>query len=372
VNSARSVKIGIIGAGGIANTHARHYRTLPWVDLVGVADIDRERAVAFARTWNIPDDRVFDNYHQMLETVEMEGVSVCTHNMAHRAPAIDSLAAGKHVLLEKPMAVLLDDARAIMQAWVGSGKILMVGFQPHFSTQYKTARQVVDSGALGEIYYAESVAFRRWGVPGGSFLKKEIAGAGTLVDIGCYSLHTTQSLMGDPRPVSVSCMTGNFLASRAQGEQQWGRFRWRAEDVQVEDFATAFVRFENGAVMVFKSCWAANADSIGRPFFLGTKGGMALNPRGVEPSVEVYFNQHIGNLNVTVAPQTGPPVEDWPEKIKAFAEAVRDNLPSPIDPRSVYLTNVVMDGMLRSAELGFEVKVDSSYAELEPASLARV
>ncbi len=361
---SHTVKIGIIGAGGIAQTHARYYRQHPWVELVGVADIFPEKAAEFAKTWSIPDNRVFTDYRQMLETVEMDGVSVCTHNMAHRDPAVDSLLAGKHVLLEKPMAVELEDAKAIMRAWEGSGRILMVGFQPDFSTQYKAARQVVDSGMLGNIYYAESIAFRRWGVPGGSFLKKELAGAGTLVDIGCYALHTTMSLMGDPRPISVSAVTANHLVKGAVGEQKWGRFRWRADEVEVEDFAVAFVRFEGGATMVFKSCWAANADSVGRPFFLGTKGGMSLNPHGVDPPVEIYFNQHIGDLNLTCAPQGLKEVEDWPEKIRAFAVAVRDDLPSPIDPRGVYLTNVVMDGMLRSAETGGEVSVDASYLEI--------
>jgi predicted dehydrogenase len=361
LETTRTIKIGIIGAGGIANTHARYYRQHPWVELVGVADVFPEKAFDFAKTWNIPEARVFEDYRQMLETVEMDGVSICTHNMAHRAPTVDALAAGKHVLLEKPMAVALEDAQAIMRAWEGTGLILMVGFQPDFSTQYMAARQVVDSGMIGQIYYAEAIAFRRWGVPGGSFLKKEIAGAGTLVDIGCYALHTTMSLMGDPRPTSVSCVTANYLVKEAKGEQRWGRFRWRAEDVEVEEFAVAFVRFENGATMVFKSCWAANADSVGRPIFLGTKGGMALNPPDVDPPIEIFFNQHIGDLNLTCAPQGLRHIEDWPEKIRAFAEAVRDGLPSPIDPRGVFLTNVVMDGMLRSAEVGYEVKVEAKY-----------
>jgi len=361
MSTPHGVKIGIIGAGGIAHTHARYYRQIPWVELVAVADIIPERARAFARTWGIPEEHAFGDYREMLERIEMEAVSICTHNTAHRAPTVDALAAGKHVLLEKPMAVTAEDGRAIMRAWEGSGRILMVGFQPHFSTQYQVARQIVEQGVLGDIYYAEAVAFRRWGIPGGSFLKKEVAGAGALVDIGCYALYTTISLMGSPRPRYVTALAGTFLAHQAQGEQRWGRFTWRAEEVEVEDFAAAFVRFENGAAMVLKACWAAHADSIGRPFFLGTRGGMALNPRGVQPPVELYFNQQIGNLNLTCAPQGLVEVEDWPAKIQAFAEAVRDDLPSPIDPRTVFLTTVVLDGALRSARDGREVEVDPTY-----------
>lgn len=82
---------------------------------------------------------------------------------------------------------------------------------------------------------------------------------------------------------------------------------------------------------------------------------MSLDP------LELYFNQQIGTLNVTATPQGLRPVDDWFEKMKAFAVAVRDGLPSPIDPHGVFLTNVIMDGVLRSARLGYEVKVDCSY-----------
>jgi predicted dehydrogenase len=260
------------------------------------------------------------------------------------------------------MAATLEDAKAIMQAWeAAEDRILMVGFQPDFGLQYKVAREVIQSGALGQIYYAESISFRRSGTPGGNFIKKETAGAGTLVDTGVYALHNTLSLMGDPTPVAVSAMTNNLLAKGREGEVKWGRFTWTAEEFEVEDFATAFIRLETGAIIVFKSCWAANADGLGRPLFLGTKGGMALNPRGVNPPVELYFNQMIGDLNVTATPQGLVPYEDWPLKIQAFAEAVRDNRPSPIDPRGVFLTNVIMDGVLRSSELGYEVKVDCTW-----------
>ena len=64
---------------------------------------------------------------------------------------------------------------------------------------------------------------------------------------------------------------------------------------------------------------------------------------------------------MTATPQGLRPVDDWAEKMRLFAEAVRDGKPSPIDPRSAYLTNVVMDGVLRSAKLGYEVKVETEY-----------
>lgn len=350
-----SIRVGIIGTGKIAHAHAKYYRQLPWVEIAGVADIVPGKAAQAAETWGVPAEHAFLDYRDLLEMPDLDAVSVCTYNMAHRAPTVDALSAGKHVLLEKPMAATLDDAKEIMRACDASGKILMVSFQPDFSAEHRAAKQIADSGALGHIYYAEAVTHRRWGIPGGTFMKKSLAGAGTLVDIGVYALHTALWMMGDPKPVSVSAVTADYLSKSFTGVASgWGG-QWRAEDVEVEEFAAAFVRFENGAVMVFKSAWAANADSIGRSFFLGTRGGMALNP------LEVYTNHQFGNVNMTATPRGLPSVDDWAEKIKAFAVAVRDGLPSPIDPHGVFLTNVIMDGVLRSAELGYEVKVDTTY-----------
>ncbi len=337
-----------------------YYRQIPWVDVVGVAHHRPGHAQSFIEQVHLPHARAFDDYREMLAESDLDAVSICTPNMVHRDPAVDAFRAGKHVLLEKPMAVVLDDARDIVRASRASGKILMVSLQTAFSAQFTVARQVVESGALGDIYYAEAIAFRRWGTPGGPFLKKATAGAGALVDTGVYALHTAVSLMGNPRPLTVSATMNNHVSRAARGVMRRDRFTWRAEDVEVEDFAAAFVRFDNGAVMVLKACWAANADSLGRPLLLGTKGGMALNPEGVVPPVELYFNQQLGGLNLTVVPQELPEVDAWAAKMTAFAEAVRDDGPSPIDPQGVFLTNVIMDGVLRSAQSGSEVKVDAT------------
>jgi predicted dehydrogenase len=355
------IRVAIIGAGWAGKAHARFYKRVPFVDVVGWADVVPGKAAEAAAEAGLPASGVFEDYHQMLAQLELDGVSVCTYNMGHRQPTLDALAAGKHVLLEKPMAANLEDAKAIMKAWEQQGdRILMVGFQPDFSAEHQAAKQIVDTGALGDVYYAEAVTHRRWGVPGGNFVKKATAGAGTLVDTGVYAIHTALWLMGDPKPVSVSAITGNPLIMGFKGVKQTFAGPWSAADVDVEEFAFAFVRFENGAALTVKSAWAANADTLGRPFFLGTKAGLALRP------LEVFVNQQYGELNMTATPAGLPSADadweaSWTAKMRNFAEAVRDDKPSPIDPRGVFLVNVVMDGILRSAASGHEVKVSSDY-----------
>jgi predicted dehydrogenase len=349
------IRVGIVGAGWAGRTHAKFYRNLPWVDVVGWADVVPGKARAAADEVGVPVEQTFLDYRDMYETMGLDAVSVCTFNMAHREPAVEALELGKSVLLEKPMAATLEDAQAIMRAAEQSKGFLMVGFQPYFSTEQKAAREIVAAGTLGEIYYAEAIAHRRWGIPGGTFVRKSSAGAGSLVDIGVYAIHTLLTLLGDLTPVSVSAIAGNRLAKGFRGTQVSFGGSWTADEVEVEEFAAGFVRFDNGAALVVKSSWASNTDSLGRPLVLGTKGGLALDP------LELYVNQQIGSLNLTATPKGLRPVEDWPAKVRAFAEAVRDGAPSPIPVRYAYLVNVIMDGMLRSAELGYEVKVSAEY-----------
>jgi predicted dehydrogenase len=354
----KRVRVGIIGAGWAGQAHARYYQKVPFVDVVAWADAVPGKAAAAAKTYGVPN--VFEEYSEMLEKLDLDGVSVATFNMGHRQPTVDCLNAGKHVLLEKPMAATLPDAQAIMRCWEKhQDRILMVGFQPIFSQEHQAAKKIVEAGTLGDVYYAEAVTHRRWGVPGGNFIKQATAGAGTLVDTGVYAIHNALWLMGDPKPVSVSGTVGRPLVGQYRGVKETFAGPWTGSDVEVEEFAFAWVRFESGAVLTIKSTWAAHADELGRPFFLGTKGGLALRP------LQVFVNGQWSDLNATTEVNVARVEDDreasWTAKMHNFAAAVRDGQPSPIDPRGVFLVNVIMDGIFRSAAEGREVEVSASY-----------
>ena len=349
------LRVGIIGAGWAGQTHAKFYRQHPWIEIAGWADIVPGKAAEAAAAADVPPGAVYLDYREMLEKVDLDAISVATYNMGHREPTVDVLERGLPVLLEKPMAATLDDAKAIMRAAKETKGFLMVGFQPYFSSEQKAAREIVEAGTLGGIYYGETVAHRRWGIPGGNFVRKASAGAGSLVDIGVYAIHQALTIMNNAEPVSVSAITGNHLAKGFKGVQPAFGGSWSAEEFEVEEFAAGFVRFANGASLTIKSAWASNIDSMGRTYFLGTKAGLALEP------LEIYVNQMINRLNFTAAPKNLRPVDDWAEKVKIFAEHVRDGKGTPIDPKWAFLVNAIMDGVLRSAEVGHEVKVDTEF-----------
>jgi len=109
VYAEKKIRIGFIGTGGIAHSHMGAYLHQPDVEIVAACDIIPGKAEAFLKEYGI-DAPAFEDAHEMLETVEMDAVSVCAYNRAHCKCTVDALEHGLHVLLEKPMSVTLDEA----------------------------------------------------------------------------------------------------------------------------------------------------------------------------------------------------------------------------------------------------------------------
>jgi len=348
----KTIKLGLIGAGGIAQAHCRAIADVEGVEVIAASDIVQANLDRTAETWGI--DRLFTDYNEMLEMGDLDGVIVCTPTAVHAAPTVAALKAGKHVLCEKPMEATLDAATEMVRTAHATGKIMMVALKLRFSPQVMVAKQIVDQGTLGDIYYAECVADRRRGNPGGSFIRKATAGFGAGADIGVYALDTALYLMGHPKPVAVSAITSNYISLNAEPiVGQWGR---NLKETEVEDFAAAWVLFENGARLVFKTCWSMHMDSLGGTIFLGKQAGLRIGVsevRGPEVGVTVYRDEFGVLTNTTiegVRPVEG--IELFRRENVAFADAVREGKPSPIDPDGMLLTNVIIQGVMDSAASG--------------------
>ena len=105
-----TIRVGIIGTGGISRAHHRTYTKVGGFEIVALCDIIEEKALQAAENWGVPKKHVFTSVHKMLEMDEIDTVSVCTYNQGHRQPTVAALKAGKHVFCEKPMAATLADA----------------------------------------------------------------------------------------------------------------------------------------------------------------------------------------------------------------------------------------------------------------------
>ena len=274
----RIVKIGIIGCGGIANgKHMPALSRIPNAKMVAFCDIIPERAEKACAKYGTPDAKVYVDYKELLKDEEIEVVHVLTPNREHAQITVDALYAGKHVMCEKPMAKTAADARRMYEAAVATGKKLTIGYQHRQKPQSIYAKRYIESGALGEIYYANCYAIRRRGTPNwGVFLDAEAQGGGPIIDIATHSLDLTLYLMNNYEPEMVVGKTHKKLEHPEAGNI-WGDNG--VSTTPLEEAACAFIRMKNGATIMLETSWALNTSEPieeGSCTLCGSKEGLQI------------------------------------------------------------------------------------------------
>lgn len=290
------IKVGIIGTGGISNVHIAGYKALENVELYAACDINEQRAKDCAEKHGMK--HVFTDYNEMLKLDEIDAVSVCTWNSVHAPATIAALKAGKHVICEKPMAMNTQEALEMEKAAKDAGKLLMIGFVRRFGNDARILKDFIDNNMMGEIYYAKASYLRRFGCPGGWFGDKKRSGGGPLIDLGVHVIDLVRFLMGKPKAVSVTGATFNKLGARSNLKQSKGYVAADAgNDIfDVEDMATAMIKFDNGAVLAVETSFSLNIkQDSGNIELFGTKSGAKLDPK-------LEFYSEMNNYMVDVSP----------------------------------------------------------------------
>ncbi|HET7559703.1 MAG TPA: Gfo/Idh/MocA family oxidoreductase [Limnochordia bacterium] len=353
------IRIGIIGSGGIAHSHARAYKQIPEATIVAVADVVPGKAAAFIADEGLEGAQALEDHNRLLE-LELDGVSVCTPNIAHHRASVDALNAGKHVIVEKPMSFTLEQGVEMVQAAKRNGKILTVGFQPRYDPNFQNVKQIVQSGRLGRIYYVETGGGRRRGIPGGTFIRKELAGTGAIGDLGCYSLDFALDCLGYPKPLTVTAVATNHFGTSPRYAHGW-----KPEDFTVEDFGAAFIRLEGGVELLFKMSWAMHLDKLNDSIFLGTEAGLKMVPQKGGPwsgsledidEITVYHDLE-GHHTASPIPVVRRFPSPFVAKVRAFVEAIATGGPAPIPGEQILRQQAIIDGILRSSEARKEVAI---------------
>ena len=142
-------RVGVIGAGSIARAHLEAYAAHPDVEIVAISDINADRARAVAQEFGA--SRSYVDAHELLAQDDIDGVSVCTWNDSHATWAIAAVQAGKHVLVEKPIARTVAEATAIQDAVSTSDRVVQVGFVRRHSPNCQVLKSFIDAGQLGRV-----------------------------------------------------------------------------------------------------------------------------------------------------------------------------------------------------------------------------
>ena len=270
----RKLQCAVIGTG-MGRYHMEGFATHPKSELVAICDLNLAEAKEYAAKYGAK--HVFRDYRRLLAMDDLDAVAIAAPNFLHARMAIAALKAGKHVLCEKPMATKLADAEAMVRAAARVKKRLMIHMSMRFGPIHQALHRVIEQGDLGKIYYAKSQWIRRKGMPlvdfprtgsmgrGEWFVKKRMSGGGATVDIGVHMFDLVWWLIGGPKPVSV-------LASQ-YSELLPGRVAKVGVKGDVDDLATALVKFDTGQTVFFEVSWDAfQAPFLGYQIF-GTKAG---------------------------------------------------------------------------------------------------
>lgn len=353
---AKTLKVGIIGVGGIARTHVPGWAASEHAELVAASDVNGTILEEWGRQNGV--GKLVTDPADLFRDPDIDIIDICTPNMYHAPLTIAALEAGKHVICEKPLAPTPKEIRQMIEARDRSGKKLMTAQHFRFKGISQAMKREIEAGALGEIYHARGWMLRRNGfIPRESFTSKAHSGGGPCIDIGVHILDLTLWLMGNPKPVAV---TGVAKAPLAHKEGQFAA--WVADNTMpavwdVEDFAAAFVRFENGATLVLEVSWLLHHAIEGEDmqmWLYGTDGGCNW-PKGEFLSTD-YQTRQLNNRTIKLT-------KDWMEphalECVEFARAVAEDAPSPVQAEQSLQVLSILDGIYRSQAEGREVKIEA-------------
>ena len=303
-----SIKIGIIGAGGMLQYHAAGFKAAG-AELLAVCDMNQASASAAADHYKIP--HIFSDSQKMLDELsDLDAVSIITPNRTHKPLAIQALNAGRHVFCEKPPALSAVEVAEMKEAAEKSGKTLMFNFNNRARPESYALRDYLESGEVGRINSAQAKWIRRTGIPGfgGWFTSKELSGGGPLIDL-LHMVDLAMFYMDYPQPSCVLAQTFNDFIENKSFKGPWGIPDVQDGITDVESAAHGFVRFETGQVLNFQVSWAemVKREEVSVTFQGQKEGGMirrlfgsdGLDETAVD-DCELYVQEHGRSVNRSV------------------------------------------------------------------------
>jgi len=349
------LQVGVIGVGGIARTHMPGWDASEHAKVVAGADISADALQGWGEKWGIK--RLSTDSAELIGDPEIDIIDICTPNNYHAPLAIAALQAGKHVICEKPLAPKPDAIRDMIAARDAAGKLLMTAQHFRFRGSSRAMKAEIDQGALGDIYHARSWLLRRAAAPTRpGFIMKEHSSGGPCIDVGVHVLDLTLWFMGNPKPVSVTGVARAELAHQPGAFSIWGGPIPPTFDV--EDFAAAFVRFENGATLILEVSWMLHHETGDHAedmqmWLYGTQGGSHW------PRCEIYESNNETRQHYNRSLQiTNDTLEAHALECVEFARAVAEGDSSPVPAEESLQVMAILDGVYRSQKAGREVQIE--------------
>ncbi|OMF37094.1 oxidoreductase [Paenibacillus sp. FSL H8-0548] len=355
MSTENKIRIGIIGAGNIGNVHANEFSKLgDDCVITAITDLNLSRAEEKAKQYGI--EHVIATNEELIQRPDIDAVIIGVPNQFHAPLALQALAAGKHVLLEKPMGINSEAARQILNASQASDRVVMVAHQMRWESVAMQIKEQIDRGELGNIYSAKAGWFRRKGIPGWGtwFTQMGQSGGGPLIDIGVHMLDLALYLMGNPKPVSVFGATYAEFGPKRKGIGTWGTPDWDGT-YDVEDFGTALIKMEDGSTLSLEVSWAVHMDTDNSEFIqlMGSEGGASYRG-GKGKLLTEKFNRPIETELHRAEQDEG----ERARLSRHFLECIREGKQPITTALTGFTNNLVLDAIYESSRTGNEVKLN--------------
>lgn len=295
-------KVGVIGLGGIAQlVHLPILSKLDTIQLVSVAEINKSRLKNVGEKY--PSARQYINYNEMLSKEELDAIIISTPTDTHEKIALDCLENKKNILIEKPVARNLKEAKEIASAAKKVKKVAMVGMNSRFRPDTMLLRSLINSGELGDLFYINCSWLRKKSSLQKWFTNKNLSGGGVIIDLGIVILDLAIWMLGE-----------NIDTVSVQ--------KYDHTKNEIEDSAIGMIRFNGGEVVNFEVSWElfSNTDSFNLNIH-GTKGSACLNPFRINKKTEA--------LNMEYSPNKTSNVQNlfrksYENELKHFIGAIRE------------------------------------------------
>ena len=321
------LRIGILGAARIAPAAIIYPAQASGHQLVAVASRDKVRAEVFAKQYQVA--KTYTSYQDLINDPEIDVVYNALHNGAHGPWNIKALAAGKHVLSEKPSASNAAEAKEVLTAANKANKVFMEGFHYYYHPVFQRAMAIIKSGEIGEVIKVESSLLIPMPDPTDLRLQFDLAGGATM-DVGCYALHSQR-------------MISQLVAN---GEPSIVKTEANAKDGKIDTKLYMQLKYPNGVAALAKGDFESAAFEA--PLTVtGSKGSVHLpnfvvsgwDPRVI---VEVGSNKRVEHM---------PSISTYTYQLLAFADAVDLGKPVKTDAKDALAQAILIDAAYTSSQL---------------------
>jgi UDP-N-acetylglucosamine 3-dehydrogenase len=314
------VKLGVavVGVGFWGRNHVRVFNELPETELLGVCDVNPERAKRVAKEMNI---RWYTDSEQLLKREDVEAVSICTWTTAHAAEAIRALNEGKHIFVEKPIASTVQQARQIVELARREDRHLSVGFIERFNPGVQRAKEAVDRKEIGSVVSGTAIRVSEW--------PERIGDIGVVKDAAIHDIDIIPHVFSD-KPIAVYARLGNLKHEK------------------FEDYAQIMLTFEGGKTAFIEANWLTPY-KIRRLVVTGSEGILSLD----------YLTQEI---KIDKAEHTRIPRHEWQEPLKLelqhFAKSVLNNKEPRVSGVDGLNALIICEAVMQSAKYCKAIKLE--------------